>query len=91
MPKTFQNGEDKDQEDEEGQNEESMINDEHFADVTRDEQEEGANGDADSQDNGDSDSDDSDDIKVTIGDLKSGPSGQYASLNIKVNTLLTSL
>lgn len=42
-----------------------------------------ANGDADSQDNGDSDSDDSDDVKVTIGEIKSGPQA-YGSLNIKV-------
>lgn len=43
-----------------------------------------ANGDADSQDNVDSDSDDSDDVKVTIGEIKSGPQA-YASLNIKVH------
>lgn len=73
------NGDDKDQEDGEENNDDSQFNDEHFADVGRDDQDQ--NGDADSQENGDSDSDDSDDVKVTIGEIKSGP--QYASLNIK--------
>ncbi|KAM3960145.1 uncharacterized protein ACR2FA_005774 [Aphomia sociella] len=73
-------GEEKEQEDNEG-NDDSHFNDEHFADVGREEQDQ-ANGDADSQDNGDSDSDDSDDVKVTIGEIKSGPQA-YASLNIK--------
>uniref|UniRef100_A0A2A4KAE5 Pre-mRNA polyadenylation factor Fip1 domain-containing protein n=1 Tax=Heliothis virescens TaxID=7102 RepID=A0A2A4KAE5_HELVI len=72
-------GEDKEQEENEGANDDS-FNDEHFAEVARDGEE--RNGDADSQNNGDSDSDDSDDIKVTIGEIKSGPQA-YASLNIK--------
>lgn len=49
--------------------------------MARDDQDQ--NGDGDSQENGDSDSDDSDDVKVTIGEIKSGPQA-YASLNIKV-------
>lgn len=67
--------------DEEG-NDDSHFNDEHFGEVEREEGDQ-ANGDADSQDNGDSDSDESDDVKVTIGEIKSGPQA-YASLNIKV-------
>ncbi|OWR43112.1 pre-mRNA 3'-end-processing factor FIP1 isoform X2 [Danaus plexippus] len=65
----------------EGNNEDSHFNDEHFGEVDRDDQDQ-TNGDADSQDNGDTDSDDSDDVKVTIGEIKSGPQA-YASLNIK--------
>ncbi|XP_072935650.1 uncharacterized protein Fip1 [Epargyreus clarus] len=72
--------EDKEDENEEG-NEDSQFNDEHFQDVDREDQD-AANGDADSQDNGDSDSDDSDHVKVTIGEIKSGPQ-TYASLNVK--------
>ncbi|CAG5036367.1 unnamed protein product [Parnassius apollo] len=70
-------GEEKEQDDNDGNDEDPQFNDEHFAEVDRDQ----ANGDADSQENADSDSDDSDDVKVTIGEIKSGP--QYASLNIK--------
>ncbi|KAJ0181369.1 hypothetical protein K1T71_003454 [Dendrolimus kikuchii] len=73
-------GDEKDQEDNEG-NDDSHFNDEHFADVGKDDGDQ-ANGDADSQENGDSDSDDSDDVKVTIGEIKSGPQA-YGSLNIK--------
>lgn len=47
------------------------------------EEQDPANGDADSQENGDSDSDDSDHVKVTIGEIKSGPQ-TYGSLNVKV-------
>lgn len=77
-----QEGEEKEAEDNEGTNDDSHFNDEHFADVGRDGEDQ--NGDADSQNNGDSDSDDSDDIKVTIGEIKSGPQA-YGSLNIKVS------
>ncbi|XP_028158793.1 pre-mRNA 3'-end-processing factor FIP1-like [Ostrinia furnacalis] len=75
-------GEDKEQEENDANNDDSHFNDEHFADVGLTGDQEQANGDADSQDNGDSDSDDSDDVKVTIGEIKSGPQA-YASLNIK--------
>ena len=78
----MQEGEEKDQEDNEA-NDDSHFNDEHFAEVAREGDD--RNGDADSQNNGDSDSDDSDDIKVTIGEIKSGPQS-YASLAIKVST-----
>ncbi|CAH2099586.1 unnamed protein product [Euphydryas editha] len=77
-------GDDKENEEAEGNevtNDDSHFNDEHFGEVERGDQEQ-TNGDADSQDNGDSDSDDSDDVKVTIGEIKSGPQA-YASLNIK--------
>ncbi|GBP66841.1 Pre-mRNA 3'-end-processing factor FIP1 [Eumeta japonica] len=70
-----------DKEENEQTNDDSHFNDEHFAEVSRDNEAE--NGDADSQDNGDSDSDDSDDVKVTIGEIKSGPQA-YPSLNIKL-------
>lgn len=83
MPNSYlQEGDEKDQEDNEANNDDSHFNDEHFADVGRDGED--RNGDADSQNNGDSDSDDSDDIKVTIGEHKSGPQS-YASLAIKVS------
>lgn len=66
-------------------NDDSHFNDEHFGEVDREDHDQ-TNGDADSQDNGDSDSDDSDDVKVTIGEIKSGPQA-YASLNIKVRNI----
>ncbi|XP_075981552.1 factor interacting with poly(A) polymerase 1 [Anticarsia gemmatalis] len=72
--------EEKEGEETEATNDDPHFNDEHFADVARDGDDQ--NGDADSQNNGDSDSDDSDDIKVTIGEIKSGPQA-YGSLNIK--------
>lgn len=78
--------EDKEQEENDANNDDSHFNDEHFADVGLAADQDQANGDADSQDNGDSDSDDSDDVKVTIGEIKSGPQA-YASLNIKVSIL----
>ncbi|CAK1548659.1 unnamed protein product [Leptosia nina] len=84
QPKTATAGETGDHEEKENEeegNDDSHFNDEHFGEVERDDGEQ-ANGDADSQENGDSDSDDSDDVKVTIGEIKSGPQA-YASLNIK--------
>lgn len=69
--------EEKEQEEAEAANN-AHFNDEHFEDVSQDEEK--ANGE-----DGDSDSDDSDDIKVTIGEIKSGPAA-YGSLNIKVCT-----
>lgn len=77
----LQDNEEKEPDENDGNNEDSQFNDEHFADVGKEDQDQG--NDADSQDNGDSDSDDSDDVKVTIGEIKSGP--QYGSLNIKVS------
>lgn len=79
----FTQGEEKEQDENEAGNDDSHF-DEHFEDVSQDE---ALNGDADSQGNGDSDSDDSDNIKVTIGDIKSGAQA-YGSLNIKVRGLL---
>ncbi|VVC90714.1 unnamed protein product, partial [Leptidea sinapis] len=75
-----EDAEEKEADENEGNNEDSHFNDEHFEEVEKDQNQE--NGDAASQDDGDSDSDDSDDIKVTIGEIKSGPQA-YASLNIK--------
>lgn len=54
-----------DEEEKETEENDAVNDDEHFEDA--------ANGDGDSQENGDSDSDDSDDVKVTIGEIKTVP------------------